>query len=83
MSLSCVFGDRPLVFQLQNAQLSVQLCGPFVEVRQRLTFQNPVPQAIEGQFEVLIPAGATVHAFGCDAPEGFVWASIVQKVQKL
>lgn len=80
MSLTCVFGDRPLVFQLQDAQISAHLCGPFVEVRQRLTFQTPVPHAIEGQFEVLIPAGATVHAFGCDSPTGFVWASIVQKV---
>ena len=89
VGLNIKYQEKSTPARISRAKITAVVAGTSVEIRMRLTFQNPHPKKLEGTLLVPLPETATVCDFGTlshktsnDDPDddtNMMWASVVAK----
>jgi hypothetical protein len=70
---------RSLRLALEALHVEVQIVGGVAETTATMTFRNPVPRALEGDFYFPLPEGATVSGYALDVQGAMVEGVSVER----
>jgi len=74
-------GETTVPLRIAKVQTIVRVHGPLAETKTTLTFANPNPRVLEGEFVFPLPEGAAVSGYALDIDGKMVDASAVERTR--